>query len=120
LRRLYPLSHNIKFFDFASTPACVVEIDLKWLKGKGLYKKEAITMNITQFPPEIICHIGDFLGVQKVSLALTCKQFNETLKKDTKKIKKELKEIKESKTCFLIRPHPHPSSTIIFSFGCFQ
>jgi len=39
-------------------------------------------------PPEIICYIGDYLGAEKIALALTSKRLNQTLKADVKKIKK--------------------------------
>jgi hypothetical protein len=70
------------------------KIDLKWLKGRGLYKKEAIIMNIIQLPNEMVCHIAQYLGLQKISLALTCKQFNGLFRKDTREIKKKLKKLK--------------------------
>jgi hypothetical protein len=62
-------------------------------------------MNIQQLPPEIICHIGDFLGVYKVAVSLTCKQFNNVLKRDVKKIKEEVKEIKKKQVDLVLNPN---------------
>jgi hypothetical protein len=47
-------------------------------------------------PPEIICHIGDFLKVEKISLSLTCKNLNQTLKNDVEKVKKRLIDFKNN------------------------
>jgi hypothetical protein len=62
-------------------------------------------MNIQQLPPELICHISDFLGVYKVALSLTCKQFNNVLERDVKKIKEEVKEIKNNQADLVLNPN---------------
>jgi hypothetical protein len=78
-------------------------------------------MSIQQLPPELICHIGDFLGIYKVALSLTCKQFNNDLKRDVKKIKEEVKEIKKNQVDLMLNPnngkkliiHPRSSNNIL-------
>jgi hypothetical protein len=47
-------------------------------------------------PPEIICHIGDFLKAEKISFSLTCKSLNQVLKSDVEKIKKCLIDFKNN------------------------
>jgi hypothetical protein len=47
-------------------------------------------------PPEIICYIGDFLKVEKISLSLTCKNLNQVLKNDVEKVKKRLIDFKNN------------------------
>jgi hypothetical protein len=53
--------------------------------------------NITQLPPEIICYIGDFLGMQRIFFAYTCKKIYYTLKSDIQKDKKKLESLKNNK-----------------------
>jgi thiol-disulfide isomerase/thioredoxin len=60
------------------------------------------SLTLTQLPPEIICHIGDFLGIQKIALALTCKPYYQLLEKDVKKYKKRLKKNKKSHIQYVI------------------
>lgn len=58
--------------------------------------------SLTQLPPEIICHISSFLEIQRISLALTCKQFYQLLKKDVKEGKKFLKQLKRPYTSYIL------------------
>jgi hypothetical protein len=62
---------------------------------------------ITQLPPEMICCIGDFLGIEKVSLGLTCKSLNNALKRDLKKVKKQVKELKKTLPVTYVINNPH-------------
>jgi hypothetical protein len=69
------------------------------LKKQNYIKKEVTTKHskkqpMEKLPYEIICHVGNFLGVEKVSLSLTCKRLNQALKADVEKIKKKLLDFK--------------------------
>jgi hypothetical protein len=63
--------------------------------------------SITQLPPEMICYIGDFLGIEKITLGLTCKTLNSVLMRDLKKVKKQLKELKKSLPITYVIDNPH-------------
>jgi hypothetical protein len=74
---------------------------------------------MNKLPPEIICYVGDFLGAEKVSLALTCKSLNQVLKADVEKIKKQVIDFKEKYyyVFYLKRKHGKKSIIVLKNTG---